>query len=77
MTSQTIERIKSDLMERIEKEMERAGVSQGEVARRTGLLRTNVNLLMNKKLPASIEMLVRIAEAVGLTVELKIKRMKD
>jgi len=77
MTSQTIDRIKADLMERIEKEMEQAGISQGEVARRTGLIRTNVNLLMNKKLPASIEMLVRIAEAVGLTVELKIKRMKD
>lgn len=69
--------IKAALVEKIKEEMERASISQGEIARRTGLLRTNVNLLMNKKNPASIEMLVRIAEAVGLKVEMKIRRIKD
>lgn len=77
MTSETTVQIKAALVERIKEEMERASISQGEIARRTGLLRTNVNLLMNKKNPASIEMLVRIAEAVGLKVEMKIRRIKD
>lgn len=77
MNSSNVDNIKAELMARIEKEMEASGISQGEIARRTGMQRTNVNHIMRRKNIVSIEMLVRIAEAIGLKVEIKIKKLKD
>jgi len=77
MGSKTVEQIKTELLDRIETEMEAFGISQGEIARRTDILRTNVNHIMRRKNTASIEMLVKIAESIGLKVELKIRKLKD
>jgi predicted XRE-type DNA-binding protein len=77
MKQMTVEQIKTELLERIENEMLTAGISQGEVARRTGILRTNVNHIIRRSHATSIETLVEIAESIGLKVELRIKKLKD
>lgn len=77
MSSDKVDQIKADLLKRIEQEMESSGISQGEIARRTGILRTNINHIMRRKNSPSIELLVKIAESIGLNVELRIKRIKD
>lgn len=70
--------IKNKLLSSIEKEMERRDLSQGEVARMIGLDRRNVNkILRGTERGVSIDQLVRIANGIGLDVDVIIKRSKD
>ena len=70
--------IKSKILASIEKEMERKNLSQGEVARMIGLDRRNVNkILRGTERGVSIDQLVRIANGIGLDVDVIIKRSKD
>ena len=70
--------IKIKLLASIEKEMERKELSQGEVARMIGLDRRNVNkILRGTERGVSIDQLVRIANGIGLDVDVIIKRSKD
>ncbi|PIT99417.1 MAG: hypothetical protein COT74_10480 [Bdellovibrionales bacterium CG10_big_fil_rev_8_21_14_0_10_45_34] len=70
--------IKIKLLASIEKEMERKNLSQGEVARMIGLDRRNVNkILRGTERGVSIDQLVRIANGIGLDVDVIIKRSKD
>lgn len=70
--------IKEKLTEAILKEMARKGLSQGEVARMIGLDRRNVNkTLRGTERGISIDQLVRIANGIGLNVDIVVKRTKD
>lgn len=70
--------IKSKLLTTIEREMEKKNLSQGEVARLIGLDRRNVNkILRGTERGVSIDQLIRIANGIGLDVDVIIKRSKD
>jgi plasmid maintenance system antidote protein VapI len=69
-------RLKEELLEIIEKEMITKDISQGEVARRIGALRRNVNQIMGRKKNASIDYMLKIAESIGLDVEMKVRKPK-
>lgn len=70
------EKIKEQLLTTIEKSMKDTNISQGEVARRIGALRRNVNQVLGRKKNASLDYILKMAESIGLDVELKIKRPK-
>lgn len=71
-------RIKNKLLAKIEEEMEKKELSQGEVARMVGLDRRNVNkILRGTERGVSIDQLVRIANGIGLDVDIIIKRSKE
>lgn len=73
-----VKKLKIKLLNSIEKEMERKELSQGEVARMIGLDRRNVNkILRGTERGVSIDQLVRIANGIGLDVDVIIKRSKD
>lgn len=69
-------RLKEELLEIIEKEMITKDISQAEVARRIGALRRNVNQIMGRKKNASIDYVLKIAESIGLDVEMKVRKPK-
>lgn len=69
--------LKEKLTQAILKEMEKLNLSQGEVARMIGLDRRNVNkILRGTERGISIDQLIRIANGIGLNVDLIIKRKK-
>lgn len=69
-------RLKEELLTTIEREMSAKDISQGEVARRIGALRRNVNQIIGRKKNASLDYILKMAESIGLDVEMKIKRSK-
>lgn len=71
------EQLKSELIEAIEAKMKKDDISQAEVARRIGALRTNVNLILRRKNPVTLDFLVKIAESIGMKVEMKFRDIKD
>jgi transcriptional regulator with XRE-family HTH domain len=71
---QLADRIRTKLFSLIKKTMEEDGISQGEVARRIGSARPNVNKLMRGRDAASIDFLLKIAESLGLDAELKVRK---
>ena len=69
--------IKEKLTQAILKEMEKQSLSQGEVGRLIGMDRKNVNkTLRGTEKAISINQLVRIANGIGLDINLVIKRQK-
>lgn len=70
------DRLKEQLLTSIEKSMEDANISQAEVARRIGALRRNVNQVMGRKKNASLDYILKIAESIGLDVEMRVKKPK-
>jgi len=70
------EKVKEKLFAAIQRTMENEGISQGEVARRIGAERPNINRLMRGKIPVSVDFLLKIAESIGLDVDLKIRLKK-
>lgn len=77
MEFKATEKIKDDLFTAIEKAMGTENISQAEVARRMGILRYNVNKVMRGKVPVSVDFLLKLAESIGLDVELKVRKIKD
>lgn len=70
--------LKEKLTKAILKEMEKRELSQGEVARMVGLDRRNVNkILRGTERGISIDQLVRIANGIGLNVDVIVKRAKE
>lgn len=67
-------KIREELLMAIEKAMEKDQISQGEVARRIGALRNNINKIMRRKSIVSLDFLVKMAESIGLEVEMKIRK---
>ena len=68
------ERLKKELFSIVEKTMEKDGITQAEVARRIGAKRYNINKVMRGKNAVSIDFLLKIAESLGLDVEMKIRK---
>ncbi len=77
MSLKTVDRIKAELLCKIEETMEQDGISQGEVARRIGAFRNNVNTVMRKTKVPTVDLLLKMTDAVGLRVDLKIRKLKD
>ena len=71
-----MEVMKEQIIEAIEKELERKGMTQAELGELVGMKRHSVNAaLRGTERTVSIQRLVNMAEAIGLDVELKIKRI--
>jgi predicted XRE-type DNA-binding protein len=70
------DRVRSALLSVVKDTMKNDCVSQGEVARRIGAGRPNINKLMTGKNAASIDFLLKIAECLDLDAELKIKKKR-
>ena len=71
------EKIKDEVFFMIQTTMEIEGITQAEVARRTGALRYNINKVIRGKSPVSLEFLLKIAESIGLEIELKMRLRKQ
>ncbi|WP_127718210.1 XRE family transcriptional regulator [Halobacteriovorax sp. HLS] len=72
-----VPKLKEQLTTKILAEMEKQGLSQGEVGRLIGMDRKNVNkTLRGTERGVSINQLVRIANGIGLKVDMIIKRKK-
>lgn len=74
MNDEHLERLKTKLISEIESEMKKGGVSQAEVARRIGAKRTNINMVIRRSSPVTLDFLVKMATSLGLTVNLKISK---
>lgn len=70
------DRLKEQLLNSIEKSMEDTSISQGEIARRIGALRRNVNQIMGRKKNASLDYILKMAESIGLDVEMRVRKPK-
>ena len=68
--------LKMRLLSEIESVMKKEEISQAEVARRIGAKRYNINKVMQKKLPVTLDFLLKMAEGLGLDVQMKVKRRK-
>lgn len=68
--------IREQLFSTIQKTMEKEDISQGELARRTGSERYNINKVMRRKTAVSVDFLLKMAEGIGLEVELKTRLRK-
>ncbi len=75
--SEAVHRLKEELFSMIEKTMEKDGISQAELARRMGAQRYNINKVMRGKFVVTLDFLVKMANALGLEVELKVKKAKS
>lgn len=75
--SENLERIKEELFSLIQRAMEKENISQAEIARRMGAQRYNINKVMRGKFTVTLDFLVKMAESVGLEVELKVRKLKD
>ncbi|MBK24496.1 MAG: hypothetical protein CME70_10930 [Halobacteriovorax sp.] len=72
-----VPKLKEQLITKILSEMEKQGLSQGEVGRLIGMDRKNVNkTLRGTERGVSINQLVRIANGIGLKIDMIIKRAK-
>lgn len=60
----------------IEKTMEMESITQGEMARRLGAQRYNINKVMRGKFVVTLDFLVKMAESLGLEVDMRIKKVK-
>ena len=73
-----VPKLKEKLLKSISSYMKEKGLSQGAVGRLTGLDRRNVNEILCKKVKGiSLDRLIRIANGIGLKVELIIKKKKS
>lgn len=69
--------LREELLTMIEKTMEKENISQAEVARRIEAQRYNVNKILRRKFSVSLDFLVKMAESIGLDVDLKVRKIKD
>ena len=74
--SEKVRHLKEELLSIIEKSMEAESISQGELARRLGAQRTNINNAMRGKIPVTLDFLIKMADAIGLDVEMKVRKLK-
>lgn len=70
-------KIREELLLMIEQTMEKENISQAEVSRRIGAQRYNVNKIIRRKFPASLDFLVKMAESIGLDVRLKVRKTQQ
>jgi transcriptional regulator with XRE-family HTH domain len=66
-----IETTRKALVDTIRQHAERQGITQGEIASRSGLQRTNVNRVLSGRYPPTIDVLLKIVDAVGAELIVK------
>jgi plasmid maintenance system antidote protein VapI len=71
------EKIRKHLLKVITDVMEKDDISQGELARRIGVQRYNVNKIVQEKKITTVDYLLKMAEGLGLDIELRIKKLKE
>jgi transcriptional regulator with XRE-family HTH domain len=76
MKAPLADRVRTSLFKVVKQTMAAEGISQGEVARRIGAARPNINKLMTGRDAASIDYLLKIAESLDLDAELNVKKKK-
>ncbi len=70
--------LKRKILDKIEAEMKKIGMSQGELGRQLGVKRTDVNrYLRGTNTAVSLERLIEMAKTVGLEIDVTIKRKKE
>ena len=70
--------LKRKILDRIEDEMKKIGMSQGELGRQLDVKRTDVNRYLRGTLSSvSFERLIEMAETVGLEVDVKINKKRQ
>ena len=74
--SKLADQIKEKLFGQIQKTMTEQELTQGEVAGRMGIARTNLNRVLCGKNGVSLEFLLKMAEHMSLDVELKVRLKK-
>ena len=74
--SKLADQIKEKLFGLLQKSIADQELSQGEVASRMGIERTNLNRVLNGKNGVSLEFLLKMAEHMSLDVELKVRPKK-
>jgi predicted XRE-type DNA-binding protein len=68
--------LKKKLLTEIKKEMKSSDISQGEIGRRLDMPRNNVNMVMRGKTVSTLDQLIRIANSIGLYVDLETTKKK-
>ena len=74
--AEQVERLKSQLLSEIESEMAKDNISQGELARRIGAKRTNINMVIRRSSPVTLDFLVKMAASLGLDVHLSVEKSR-
>ena len=70
-----LSKLKAKLVSAIRKEIDRRGLSHDQVAKSAGVARTNITGIISGSVTSvTLDRLVRIAGALGLTMDLAIKR---
>ncbi len=68
--------IKADLIDAVMKVVNREGVTHAELAARSGLPRSAVTGILSGSLQkVTLDRILKLVEAVGLTAEVKVKRV--
>ncbi len=67
------EKIKYQLMKEFVTLRKQAGVTQEELARRTGISRPNIARMENGSYNPTVEMLVRLAAGIGKRIDIRFK----
>jgi len=62
------------LVEFLKSQAKAKGISESEIARRTGLKQQNVNRLFNFKRPPTLETFIKVADAIDFEVDFKHKQ---
>ncbi|USN48065.1 MAG: helix-turn-helix transcriptional regulator [Pseudobdellovibrionaceae bacterium] len=69
--------LKRKILDKIEVEMKKNGMSQGELGRQLGVKRTDINrYLRGTNTAVSLERIIEMAETVGLEIDVTIKKKK-
>lgn len=72
-----LEELKQEITDEISKEIEKKGLSQSQVGDLVGMSRVNVNkLLRGTEKSVALNQLVKVANSLGIEIELIFKRVK-
>ena len=74
--SKLADQIKEKFFGQLQKSIADQKLTQGEVATRMGIERTNLNRVLNGKNGVSLEFLLKMAEHIDMDVELKVRPKK-
>lgn len=66
------ERVKNEILDSYIALRKKRGITQQEIAERTGMKRTNIARIESGKYAPTIEVLVKLAEALDMDLEIKL-----
>lgn len=77
MKQNQVEELKEKILNAIDKEIKAKGLSQSQVGELAGMSRVNVNkLLRGTERAVALNQLVKVANALGIQIDLKFKKVK-